>query len=166
MLKGSKIMAELTVGCKAPAFTLPVDGGGNISLAEMQGEKVVIYFYPKDDTPGCTQESCDFRDSLAAFKKCGALIVGISKDSIERHDKFKKKFKLNFPLASDEDGKICEKYGVWVQKSMYGKKYMGIERSTFLIDENGKIAHIWRKVKVAGHTDEVLSALKEMKKAA
>ena len=164
MLKGSKIMVELTVGCKAPAFTLPIDGGGKISLSEMTGEKVIIYFYPKDDTPGCTQESCDFRDNLTAFKKSGAIIVGISKDSVARHDKFKKKFKLNFPLASDEDGKVCEKYGVWTQKSMYGKKYMGIERSTFLVDEKGKIARIWRKVKVAGHADEVLSALKEMKK--
>ena len=150
-------MAELTVGSKAPAFTLPVDGGGKISLAEMMGKKVVIYFYPKDDTPGCTQESCDFRDNFTVFKRSGAVIIGISKDSIARHDKFKKKFKLNFPLASDEDGEICEKYGVWAQKSMYGKKYMGIERSTFLIDENGNIRAIWRKVKVPGHVEQVLN---------
>ena len=166
MLKGSKIMTELTAGSKAPAFTLPTDGDGKISLAEMKGERVVLYFYPKDDTSGCTQESCDFRDNLAAFNKAGVTVIGISRDKVSSHDKFKQRYKLNFPLASDEDGKVCEKYDVWVQKSMYGKKYMGIERSTFLIDENGKISHIWRKVKVAGHAEEVLKTIREMKKAA
>lgn len=159
-------MSEITIGGKAPAFTLPTDGNGKVSLSEMKGKKVVLYFYPKDDTSGCTQESCDFRDNLARFSRSGVTIIGISRDKVSSHDKFKSKFKLNFPLASDEDGKVCEKYGVWVQKSMYGKKYMGIERSTFLIDESGKITHIWRKVKVAGHADEVLKTIKEMKKAA
>ena len=132
----------------------------------MKGKKVVLYFYPKDDTSGCTQESCDFRDNLAAFSRSGAAVIGISRDPVASHDKFKKKHALNFPLASDEDGKVCEKYGVWAEKSMYGKKYMGIERSTFLIDENGKISQVWRKVKVAGHAEEVLRAIRDNKKAA
>jgi len=159
-------MAELTTGKKAPAFTLPTDGDKKISLSGLKGKKIVLYFYPKDDTSGCTQESCDFRDNLTAFKRLGATVVGISRDTVAKHDKFKKKYDLNFPLASDEDCKICDKYGVWVEKSMYGKKYMGIQRSTFLIDEQGRIKHIWRKVKVTGHVDDVLKTLKEIKKAA
>jgi thioredoxin-dependent peroxiredoxin len=157
-------MSELKEGSPAPAFTMPTDGGGKISLADLKGSKVVLYFYPKDDTPGCTTESCAFRDAFHEFDKLNTQVIGISKDSPESHDKFKKKFNLNFPLASDTDGKVCEAYGVWQEKSMYGKKYMGIDRSTFLINENGKIERIWRKVKVDGHVDEVKSAL--TKKAA
>ena len=117
-----------------------------------------FYFYPKDDTPGCTTEACGFRDSAAAFKKLKAQVVGISKDSVARHDKFKAKYQLNFPLVSDEDGKVCEKYGTWIEKSMYGRKYMGINRATFLIDKDGVVRKIWNKVKVKGHVDEVEAA--------
>jgi peroxiredoxin Q/BCP len=152
-------MPELKQGSPAPGFTLPADGGGKISLSDFQGRNVALYFYPKDDTPGCTAESCDFRDQAPDFENLNAAIIGISKDSPASHDKFKKKYNLNFPLASDEDGKVCEAYGVWVEKSMYGKKYMGIERSTFLIDAQGQIAAIWRKVKVEGHAAEVRKAL-------
>ena len=154
---------SLKVGDKAPDFTLPTDGGGSISLKELKGKTVVLYFYPRDDTPGCTAEACAFRDSLPDFSKVEAEVVGISRDSVASHDKFKKKFKLPFPLASDEDGNVTETYGVWVEKSMYGKKYMGIERATFLIDGKGVILDIWRKVKVDGHTDEVLKAAKALK---
>ena len=154
---------SLKVGDKAPGFTLPTDGGGSISLKELKGKTVVLYFYPRDDTPGCTAEACAFRDSLPDFSKVEAEVVGISRDSVASHDKFKKKFKLPFPLASDEDGNVTEAYGVWVEKSMYGKKYMGIERATFLIDGKGVILDIWRKVKVNGHTDEVLKAAKALK---
>jgi peroxiredoxin Q/BCP len=152
-------MPELTVGSKAPDFNLPTDGGGKISLSSLKGKKVVLYFYPKDDTPGCTTESCAFRDNLKDFNKMNVTVIGLSKDSPESHDKFKKKYELNFPLASDTDGKVCDAYGVWKEKSMYGKTFMGIDRSTFLIDEQGKIAAIWRKVKVDGHVDEVKEAL-------
>jgi peroxiredoxin Q/BCP len=154
---------SLKVGDKAPDFTLPTDGGGSISLKELKGKTVVLYFYPRDDTPGCTAEACAFRDSLPDFSKVEAEVVGISRDSVASHDKFKKKFKLPFALASDEDGNVTEAYGVWVEKSMYGKKYMGIERATFLIDGKGVILDIWRKVKVDGHTDEVLKAAKALK---
>jgi len=154
---------SLAVGDKAPDFTLPTDGGGTVSMKGLKGKKVVLYFYPKDDTPGCTKEACAFRDSLPDFSKVKAVIVGISKDSVASHDKFKTKFKLPFPLASDEDGKVCEAYGAWVEKSMYGKKYMGIERATFLIDEKGIIRNIWRKVKVPGHADDVLKAAAGLK---
>jgi peroxiredoxin Q/BCP len=149
---------SLDVGDKAPDFTLAADGGGKVSLKALKGKKVVLYFYPKDDTPGCTAEACAFRDQLPDFSKVKAAVVGISRDSVASHDKFKKKFKLPFPLASDEDGKVSEAYGTWVEKSMYGRKYMGIERSTFLIDEKGVIRNIWRKVKVDGHADDVLNA--------
>ena len=142
----------------APALDLPTDGGGRITLAALKGKPAVVYFYPKDDTPGCTTEACGFRDGAAAFKKLQAQVVGVSKDSVARHDKFKAKYDLNFPLVSDEDGKICEKYGTWIEKSLYGRKYMGVERSTFLIDAEGRLARIWRKVKVAGHAEEVLAA--------
>jgi thioredoxin-dependent peroxiredoxin len=147
----------------APDFTLTTDGGGSISLKELKGKTVVLYFYPRDDTPGCTAEACAFRDSLPDFSKVKAEVVGISRDSVGSHDKFKRKFKLPFPLASDEDGKVTEAYGVWVEKSMYGKKYMGVERATFLIDGKGVIRDIWRKVKVEGHTDEVLEAARALK---
>ena len=150
------------VGKKAPDFTAPTDSGGKLKLSDLRGNPVVLYFYPKDDTPGCTTEACGFRDSAAAFKKLKAQVIGVSKDSVARHDKFKAKFKLNFPLVSDEDGKICEKYGTWIEKSLYGRKYMGIDRATFLIDKDCRIAKVWRKVKVAGHVDEVEEALKAL----
>lgn len=149
---------SVAVGDKAPDFTLPGDGGGTVALKSLRGQPVVLYFYPKDDTSGCTAEACAFRDSFPDFSKIEAEIVGISRDSVASHDKFKKKFKLPFPLASDEDGKVCEAYGVWVEKSMYGRKYMGIERSTFLIDAKGVVRNVWRKVKVPGHAEEVLEA--------
>lgn len=158
-------MATLKAGSKAPDFTLPTDGGGSFTLSELKGQPVVLYFYPKDDTPGCTQESCDFRDNMAALKRLKVQVVGISKDSVKKHDKFKAKFDLNFPLASDEESDVCEQYGVWVEKSMYGKEYMGIERSTFLIGSDGKIAQLWRKVSVTDHVTDVLKALKEQKAA-
>ena len=151
-------MAELNIGDKAPDFKLPTDGGGDVSLSQFKGRKVVVYFYPKDDTPGCTAEACAFRDNLTAFNKAGVDVIGISMDSVARHDKFKNKYDLNYTLAADEDGKVCEAYGVWVEKNMYGRKYMGIERSTFLIGPDGKIEQIWRKVKVNGHVEEVLQA--------
>lgn len=152
-------MTELTIGDTAPDFTLPGDGGQDISLSSYRGRKVVLYFYPKDDTPGCTTESCAFRDNLPHFKSLGVSVVGISKDSVKKHDKFKAKYDLNFPLASDESSDVCERYGVWVEKSMYGRSYMGIDRSTFLIDEDGKIQALWRGVKVPGHVDTVKAAL-------
>lgn len=151
---------ELNIGGSAPDFTLPTDGDGEITLSSLQGEKVVLYFYPKDDTPGCTKESCAFNENLSALNKMNARVIGLSKCSVKKHDKFKAKYGLNFPLASDEEGKVCEAYGTWVEKSMYGKKYMGIDRSTFLIDENGKIEKIWRKVKVKGHVEEVTETIK------
>jgi len=145
-------------GDKAPAFTLPSDGEGTISLSDFKGKNLILYFYPKDNTPGCTKESCDFRDIHPDFSAANTIIVGASKDSIKSHDKFKSKYDLPFPLVSDVDGKLCESYGVWVEKSMYGRKYMGIERATFLIDGKGVIRNIWRKVKVKGHAAEVLEA--------
>ena len=149
---------NVEVGDKAPDFTLPADGGGEVSLKALKGKPVVLYFYPKDDTSGCTAEACAFRDTLPDFSKVKATVVGISRDSVASHDKFKSKYHLPFPLASDEDGKVCEAYGTWVEKSMYGRKYMGIDRSTFLIDGKGVIREIWRKVKVPGHAEEVLKA--------
>lgn len=150
---------SLDIGAKAPDFTLPTDGNGSVTLAKLKGKKVVLYFYPKDDTSGCTAEACAFRDMFPRFKKMDATVIGISRDSVAKHDKFKKKYELPFTLASDEEGKVTEKYGVWVEKSMYGRKYMGIERATFLIDEKGVIQQIWHKVKVPGHADEVLAAV-------
>jgi peroxiredoxin Q/BCP len=153
---------SVEVGDKAPDFTLPADGGGTVSLKKLRGRKVIVYFYPKDDTPGCTKEACGFRDGIAAFRRAGAEVIGISRDSVARHDRFKTKYELPFTLAADEDGKVCEAYGVWKEKMMYGRKTMGIERSTFLIDESGKIAAAWRKVKVDGHVDAVLEAAKKL----
>ncbi len=149
-------MAEL--GKKAPAFTMPTDGGGKVSLKDLKGQKVVLYFYPKDDTPGCTKEACGFRDALPDFTKVDAVIIGMSPDSAKKHDKFKAKHELAVTLVADEELKALEAYGVWVEKSMYGRKYMGVERSTFLIDKSGQVARVWRKVKVKGHADEVLEA--------
>ena len=154
---------SIEVGDKAPDFTLPADGGGSISLKALKGQPVVLYFYPKDDTSGCTAEACAFRDNLPDFSKVKAKIVGVSRDSVASHDKFKRKYKLPFPLASDEDGKVCQDYGVWVEKSMYGRKYMGIERASFLIDGKGVVRGIWRKVKVPGHAEEVLKAAVQLK---
>ena len=147
------------VGDKAPDFSLPTDGDGQLKLSSLKGRKVVLYFYPKDMTPGCTTEAEGFRDAIEAFRKAGAEIVGISKDSVKRHDNFKAKHDLPFSLVSDEDGSACEAYGVWVEKLNYGRKYMGIERATFLVDETGKIERVWRKVRVKGHVDEVLAAV-------
>ena len=153
---------SLEVGDKAPNFNLPTDGGGNISLKDLKGETVILYFYPKDDTPGCTKEACGFRDALPDFSKAKAKVIGVSKDPVKKHDKFKDKYDLTFPLASDEDGAVCEAYGTWVEKSMYGRTYMGIDRATFLIDRDGIVRRIWRKVKVPGHVDEVLKAAQEL----
>ena len=150
---------SVNVGEKAPDFTLPTDGGGSVTLSKLQGKPVIVYFYPKDDTSGCTAEAFGFRDSFPDYGKTGATVIGVSKDSVASHDKFKAKYQLPFTLGSDCDGKVVESYGVWVEKSMYGRKYMGIERATFLIDGKGKIAQIWHKVKVAGHGDEVLKAV-------
>ncbi len=152
-------MSTLKIGDTAPDFTLPTDGNGQITLSELKGQNIVLYFYPKDNTPGCTTESCDFRDALPDFTKLNAAIIGISKCSVKKHDNFKAKYKLNFPLASDENGNTCETYGVWQEKSMMGKKYMGIVRSTFLIDKEGKIAHIWYPAKVKGHAEDVKKTL-------
>jgi thioredoxin-dependent peroxiredoxin len=154
------------IGAKAPDITLPSDGGGTVSLKDYKGQKVLVYFYPKDDTPGCTAESCSLSENLSKLNKLNCAVIGISKNSVKDHDKFKKKFNLKFPLASDEEGDVCERYGVWAEKSMMGRKYMGILRTTFLIDEEGKIEQVWENVKVDGHTDEILEALKESKKAA
>jgi thioredoxin-dependent peroxiredoxin len=147
------------VGQKAPDFTVMTDDGTKVKLSDFKGKKVVLYFYPKDDTPGCTKEACAFRDGIDEIKAKGAVVIGVSTDSVESHRKFKSKFDLNFPLLADTDKKIVETYGTWKEKSMYGKKYMGIERTTFVIDEQGKITHIFPKVKVDQHYDEVLEAL-------
>jgi thioredoxin-dependent peroxiredoxin len=155
-----KASATPAVGSKAPAFSMPTDGSGSISLAELAGKKVVLYFYPKDDTPGCTIEAKDFRDRMEAFEKANTVIIGVSKDPAKSHKKFKEKYCLPFILGSDENTSVCEDYGVWVEKSMYGKSYMGVERTTFLIDEQGNIANVWNKVKVDNHAEEVLSAAK------
>jgi peroxiredoxin Q/BCP len=148
------------IGDKAPDFSLPAQDGKTVTLANFKGKNVVIYFYPKDDTPGCTMESKDFRDHMDAFTAANTVILGVSKDSVKSHIKFKEKYCLPFPLLSDEDGNMCEDYDVWKEKSMYGKTYMGIERSTFLIDSAGKIRGAWRKVKVEGHVQEILAAAK------
>ena len=149
-------------GAKAPDFTLPTDGGGSVTLSKLKGKKVVLYFYPKDDTSGCTAEACGFRDSFPNFRKIDADIIGVSRDSVAAHDKFKKKYELPFTLGADTEGKVTEAYGVWVEKSMYGRKYMGIERTTFLIDEKGVVRNVWHKVKVPGHVDEVMKAAKAL----
>lgn len=148
----------LTEGDSLPQFTLPTDGGGQISSDDLAGKAAVIYFYPKDDTPGCTTEAQGFRDHLSAFEAAGVQIIGISKDSIKRHDTFKAKYDLNFTLASDEEGAACEAFGVWVEKKNYGRTYMGIERSTFLINSAGVVAKAWSKVRVKGHVEAVLEA--------
>ena len=152
----------LAVGDKAPALTLPVSGGGELSLAKFKGKPVVVYFYPKDNTSGCTKEAQDFQSAMAKFKKAGAEVIGISKDPVASHDKFSAKFGLAFPLLADTEGKACEAFGTWVEKSLYGRKYMGIERATFVIDAKGVVRHVWRKVKVPGHVDQVLAAVQSL----
>ena len=153
---------SVELGNKAPDFTLPTDGAGTVTLSKLNGKKVVLYFYPKDDTSGCTAEACGFRDSFPDYGGTGAVVIGISKDSVSSHDKFKKKHGLPFILASDTGGNVCEKYGVWVEKSMYGRKYMGIERATFLLDGKGVVRGIWHKVRVPGHVTEVLKAARAL----
>lgn len=150
--------APLEINKNAPKFTLPTDGGGEISLAGLNSKMVVLYFYPKDDTPGCTKEAIAFTELKKEFDSLNVTIIGVSKDTPAKHDKFKAKHDLDIVLASDEDGKVLDKYGVWVEKNMYGRKYMGIERATYLISANGKIAQIWRKVRVKGHAEAVLEA--------
>jgi peroxiredoxin Q/BCP len=151
------------VGTKAPAFNLPTDGGGELSLNALKGKKVVLYFYPKDDTSGCTREAIDFNGLKEAFAKADAVVIGVSPDSAASHDKFKKKHGLDFPLIADEEKSMLEAYGVWAEKSMYGRKYMGVERTTLLIGADGKVAQVWNKVKVPGHADEVLAAAQALK---
>jgi peroxiredoxin Q/BCP len=148
-----------SVGSKAPAFKLPASNGETISLKDFAGQTVVLYFYPKADTPGCTKEACGFRDAIASYKKIKAAVFGISPDPVEDVTKFAEKFKLNFPLLADADHSVAEKYGVWGEKSMYGKKYWGVLRTTFVIGKDGKIAHVFEKVKPEGHDQEVLEWL-------
>jgi peroxiredoxin Q/BCP len=152
-------MSELSVGAPAPAFSLPDQSGKTISLADLAGRTVIIYFYPKDDTPGCTAEACSFRDSHDLLEERGVTVLGVSPDSVASHAKFAAKFHLPFPLLADEGHKIAEAYGVWAEKSMYGKKYLGVERSTFVIDGMGRIAAIHRKVKAAEHAGDLLKTL-------
>jgi peroxiredoxin Q/BCP len=149
-------------GAKAPAFTLTADSGAKVRLADFKGSPVVLYFYPKDDTPGCTKEACAFRDTEAELQQLGARVLGVSPDSVESHAKFRDKFGLNFPLLADPDHAVAEKYGAWREKNMYGKKSMGVQRSTFLIDGLGKVAKLWKRVSVDGHSAQVLEALKAL----
>jgi thioredoxin-dependent peroxiredoxin len=146
----------------APDFTLAADDGKKLKLSSLRGEPVVLYFYPKDDTPGCTREACAFRDRKSALAKLRAHVLGVSADDVASHEKFRDKFALNFPLLADVDHKVAEKYGAWREKNMYGKKSMGIQRSTFLIDAGGRIARVWKKVNVDGHDEEVLAAIKQL----
>ncbi len=149
-------------GDAAPDFTLPRDGGGQMSLADFKGRKLVLYFYPKDDTSGCTMEAQDFKRLAGDFAAAGAAIVGASPDPVKQHDRFRDKYELTFPLLADESKQVLEAYGVWVEKSMYGRTYMGVERSTFLIGPEGRVAHVWRKVGVPGHAEEVLAAARSL----
>jgi thioredoxin-dependent peroxiredoxin len=155
-------MPKPDVGMTAPGFTLPRDGGGTLSLSSLAGKPVVLYFYPKDDTSGCTQEAIEFSALREEFAAAGAVVIGVSPDSARKHDKFKEKHKLNVDLVSDEEKTVLESYGVWAEKSMYGRKYMGVERTTFLIGSDGRIAKIWEKVKVPGHAHDVLAAVKSL----
>jgi peroxiredoxin Q/BCP len=155
-------MTEIVQGQKAPEFALPADGGGEVTLAAMKGRTVVLYFYPKADTPGCTNEAKDFTALAAEFEAAGATIIGVSKDPVKKLDRFKAKYDLAVSLASDETAGVTEAYGLWVEKSMYGKTYMGIERATVLIDGEGVIRRVWRKVSVKGHADEVLAAVQSL----
>ncbi|WFE76266.1 thioredoxin-dependent thiol peroxidase [Roseinatronobacter sp. S2] len=152
----------LEQGDTAPDFTLPRDGGGELTLSALQPAKVVLYFYPRDDTPGCTTEALEFTALGAEFKAAGAQVVGVSKDTVAKHDKFITKHDLGVALVSDADSDVCERYGVWVEKNMYGKVSMGIERATFLIGGDGRIAQVWRKVKAKGHAEDVLEAVRNL----
>ena len=152
----------IDAGDKAPNFALPTDGGGTLALDDCKGKTVVLYFYPKDDTPGCTMEALAFRDRIGDFKKAGAVVVGVSRDSVKRHDTFKAKHGLPFALVSDAEGGLCRAYGVWIKKKLYGREYFGIDRATFLIDEAGVVRKTWRKVKVKGHVADVLDAVKAL----
>jgi peroxiredoxin Q/BCP len=153
---------SLHIGDTAPDFTAPTQTGEMLALSALRGQNVILYFYPKDDTPGCTKEACAFRDAFPQFKGANALVIGVSQDSVASHKKFAEKYQLNFPLVADLDGAICNAYGTWVEKSMYGKKYMGIERATFLIDAAGTLRAIWPKVKVDGHEAAVLAELAKL----
>jgi peroxiredoxin Q/BCP len=150
-------------GERAPAFTLTADDGSKVCPSDLKGRPVVLYFYPRDDTPGCTREACAFRDRKAELQKHGAAVLGVSTDSLESHRSFRDKFELNFPLLVDADHNVAERYGAWREKNMYGKKSMGIQRSTFLIDSDGKVAKVWKQVKVDGHDEQVLAALAELR---
>jgi len=155
-------IGTLDVGSAAPDFTLPTDGSGSITLSKLRGRNVIVYFYPKDDTSGCTKEACGFSEALPDFRAANTEIIGISKDSVSSHDKFKAKYGLGFTLASDPDAKVAESYGTWIEKSMYGRKYMGMDRATFLIDAQGVVRGIWRKVKIPGHVAAVLKAARDL----
>lgn len=152
----------IEVGNTTPEVSLPRDGGENVNINDLKPKAVVLYFYPKDDTPGCTKEALAFTAMMDEFESAGAVVLGVSKDPVKKHDKFVSKYSLSIPLLSDEDGDVCERYGTWVEKQMYGKTYMGIERSTFLIDGEGVVREIWRKVKVPGHAEAVLEAVKTL----
>lgn len=149
----------LKPGDPAPPFDLPTAGGGRVSLSSLKGKRVVLYFYPKDDTPGCTLEALNFTENAKAFAKANAVVLGVSRDSVAKHDKFAAKHGLKVQLAADDEGVVTEAYGVWGEKTLYGRKFMGIERATFLIDPKGKIAHVWRKVRVPGHVEDVLKVV-------
>lgn len=153
---------ELKPGDPAPPFDMPTAGGGRVSLASLKGKRVVLYFYPKDDTPGCTQEALNFTEKAKQFTAANTVIVGVSRDSVTKHEKFAAKHGLNVTLAADEDGLTCEAYGVWGEKKLYGRVYMGVERATFLINEKGKLVQVWRKVRVPGHVEEVLDAVRAL----
>lgn len=161
--KENLMTQTIAEGKKAPAFTLPTDGGGTTSLKDYKGKKLVLFFYPKDSTPGCTTQSIEFSENLTKFRRAGAEVLGVSRDSVLSHDKFKAKQSLKITLGSDAEGDVTDAWGVWVEKKNYGRVYMGIERSTFLIGEDGKVLKIWRKVRVKGHVDEVLATVKEMR---
>ncbi|MDO1558455.1 peroxiredoxin [Brevundimonas sp. 2R-24] len=149
-------------GDRAPDFDMPTDGGARVRLTDLAGKPLVLYFYPKDDTPGCTREAQEFSSLAAEFARAGAAVVGVSRDTAKKHDRFKAKYDLNLTLGADEEGLVTEAYGVWVEKSMYGRKYMGIERATFLIGPDGRVARVWRKVSVPNHAQEVLDALQQL----
>jgi peroxiredoxin Q/BCP len=152
----------ISIGDNAPQFTLSTNGGGQFSLADSAGKYLILYFYPKDDTPGCTKEAIGFSEARTAFDAQNAMVVGVSRDTVKKHDKFIGKYDLRIPLISDEEGSLCEAFGTWVEKNMYGKTYMGIERATFLISPEGDVLKIWRKVKVPGHVEEVLSQIQTL----
>lgn len=152
----------LDEGAPAPDFTLPQDGGDDVTLSNLKGKTVVLYFYPRDDTSGCTKQAIAFTDQMAEFEAAGAIVLGISKDTVAKHGKFRAKHDLGVTLLSDAESDVCERYGVWAEKSMYGKTYLGIERSTFIIDSTGTVRNVWRKVKVPGHVEAVLDAVKAL----